>query len=147
MAVGARRSSLLLLSLVAITITIITMPRATAFLLRSAAPSSSSWALGVGRHCGSSCSSISQPRLALRMGLDRSSRPTPRGPGFRFVRASTALGSSSAGGAGDDFAAIGPQTLNWEKVGPEEDVFISALSQNGQVGALGRVRTCIHTCD
>jgi len=146
MAVGARRSSLLLLSVVAITITIITMPRATAFLLRSAAPSSSSWALGVGRHCGSSCSS-GRPRLALRMGLDRSSRPTPRGPGFRFVRASTALGSSSAGGAGDDFAAIGPQTLNWEKVGPEEDVFISALSQNGQVGALGLVRTYMHTCD
>lgn len=89
------------------------LPRASAFLMqpRMAAVSAAGGA-----------------RKALRMGLDRSSRPTPRGPKFRRFSSSGSGGSSS-----DDFAAINPQTLNWEKVGPEEDVFISALSQNGHV--------------
>jgi len=33
----------------------------------------------------------------------------------------------------DDFVPIEPATLNWEKIGPDQDVFISALSQNGHV--------------
>lgn len=86
------------------------LPRASAFLMQ---PRAAALAATAGRR-------------ALRMGLDRSSRPAPRGHKFRRF-------SSSGGSSSDDFAAINPQTLNWEKVGPEEDVFISALSQNGHV--------------
>lgn len=38
-----------------------------------------------------------------------------------------------ANAGSDDFVPIEPATLNWEKVGPDQDVFISALSQNGHV--------------
>lgn len=86
------------------------LPRASAFLMQ---PRAAALAATAGRK-------------ALRMGLDQSSRPAPRGHKFRRF-------SSSGGSSSDDFAAINPQTLNWEKVGPEEDVFISALSQNGHV--------------
>jgi redox-regulated HSP33 family molecular chaperone len=36
-------------------------------------------------------------------------------------------------GDDDAFVPINPQTLNWEKIGPDQDVFVSALSQNGHV--------------
>jgi hypothetical protein len=127
MPVGARcRSPLVVLLLAAALATTMLPPtRATAFVLPAAAR-------------GPSRALLHRPsRLAVRMGLDRSSRPTPRGPGFRFVGATRgmALGSSGSSTGDGDFAAIEPQTLNWEKVGPEEDVFISALSQNGHVRA------------
>lgn len=140
--VGAHRRRVLVAAAAAIVLssTCTSMPRATAFLLasgRRAGVVSAAWALRGGRHHRST---------SARMGLDQGSRPTPRGPGFRFLRAGrrTALGSSSS----DEFAAINAQTLNWEKVGPEEDVFISALSQNGQVrcGAVGIVAGLAYVC-
>lgn len=120
------RSPLVVLTtaVLALSICVITMllPRASAFLMqpRMAAVCAAGGA-----------------RKALRMGLDRSTRPTPRGPKFRRF--------SSSGGSSDDFAAINPQTLNWEKVGPEEDVFISALSQNGHVN-VKVCRRCAWNC-
>lgn len=106
------RSPLVVLAAVVVALSIsVTMllPRASAFLMQPRM---------------AAVAAATRGRQLLRMGLDRSSRPTPRGPKFEFRRFSS---------SGDDFAAINPQTLNWEKVGPEEDVFISALSQNGHV--------------
>ena len=71
----------------------------------------------------SSSSSSRSDLVMMSAGARRPPRPTPRGHAFRR------LGSSSDD---SDFVPINPQTLNW-KVGPDQDVFISALSQNGHV--------------
>lgn len=81
------------------------------------------------------------PTLSMREGMSFNSppytrnnnRPTSCGPSFRLFKTSAPLHANAGGTNNDDFVPISPATLNWEKIGPDQDVFISALSQNGQV--------------